>query len=265
MTSKDNRLAGTRVVVTRPVHLAERFHQLVTASGGQTISLPAINIEPRDREYVSKPLSGAATRRSFAIFISRNAVKYGHKFLPRLPANTQCLAIGARTANELALSGIPVAFHPPHGFTSEDLLEWPQLQALDDSQVFIFCGEGGRPHLADELKVRGAEVRRLEIYSRSTPDVTIDELKTKLLQRQPNVVTITSVETLRNFLSMADKLPNFNARALTLIAGSQRIAQAAVIAGFEQSPWLAADPSDDSMFKALLEWRLNETIDHEQR
>ncbi len=257
-------LAGTRVIVTRPAQLAKRFHELVAASGGQPISLPAIDIIPVDREYAPEQFSAAKTARIFAIFISRNAVALGSELLARLPAKTRCLAIGARTASELKQAGIAVAYHPPHGFTSEDLLAWPELQALDDTQVFIFCGEGGRPYLAAELSQRGASVTRLEVYRRSKPKITISELKAKLTGMQPNVVTATSVETLRNFLLMADKLPEFDARALVVIAGSRRIAEAAVAAGFRQDPWIAADPGDDSMFKALLEWRQNETLHHDQ-
>ena len=264
LTPKNSKLAGTRVVITRPAHLAERFNELVTASGGQAISLPAIDIVPVDRGYASELLPGANTRHTVAIFISRNAVEHGRKLVSQLPADTRCLAIGSRTASELEQAGIPVAFHPQQGFTSEDLLAWPELQALDDTRVFIFCGEGGRPHLADELTRRGAEVTRLEVYRRSTPQMTRTELAAKLLDTQPNVVTITSVETLRNFLLMADKLPDFDARALALIAGSGRIAEAAVAAGFKQDPWIAADPSDASMFKALLEWRQNEILHYEQ-
>ncbi len=260
MTTNDHHpLSGTTVLVTRPAHLAEHFCQLVADAGGRAVSLPAIDIVPTETPYADDAIPAARGDRKFAIFISRNAVDYGKALLSRLPDDTICLAVGSRTAAQLEEAGIDVAYHPDHGFTSEDLLEWPELLVLDDADVFIFCGEGGRSHLADELTARGANVTRLEVYRRCKPEIAIAELEEKLVEAHPDVVSVTSVETLRNFLAMTDRLPDFDARALPVIAGSPRIGEAVVEAGFRAEPWIAADPTDDAMFRALLEWRRNET------
>ncbi len=264
MKQTDTPLTGTRVLVTRPAHLAARFCELITNAGGEAVPLPAIDIVPLEVDYATETDMAANSMRKFAIFISRNAVDCGKQLLPELPQDTRCLAIGSRTAAHLEAEGIAVAFHPDHGFTSEDLLDWPELQALDDTQVFIFCGEGGRSHLADELTERGATVTRLEVYRRVKPDVAIAELEEKLLTKAPDVITVTSVETLRNFLGMADKLPAFDPFSLPVIAGSQRIGDAVMEAGFHAAPWIAADPTDDSMFKALLQWRRSEMTSDER-
>jgi len=219
---------------------------------------------PITPQYVDEGDAGAATGRKFAIFVSRNAVDYGTPLLEKLPRDLTCLAIGSRTADQLEKAGITVAFHPAHGFTSEDLLEWEELQALDDAQVFIFCGEGGRNRLAEELTDRGANVIRLEVYRRCKPELTLAELEEKLVKTPVDVVTVTSVETLNNFLSMAARLSDFDPYSLPVIAGSPRIGEAVVEAGFRARPWIAADPTDDSMFKALIEWRRSETADHDR-
>lgn len=255
MSEITGRLADTTVLITRPAHLAHHFIELVELAGGIPVSLPAIDIMPIAIDFDQELSQAEGSQEHLAIFISRNAVDYGSHLVAKMPSGTRVIAIGRRTAAQLQQTGIEVAYAPDHGFTSEDLLESPELQALDNTHVFIIGGEGGRNLLADELEDRGATVSRLSVYRRCRPDVAITELEEKLITQHPDAVTITSVETLRNYLELASKLTGFNAKTMPVIAGSKRIAEEVVDAGFTHEPWIAADPTDESMFKALVEWK----------
>jgi len=132
------------------------------------------------------------------------------------------------------------------------------MQSLVDTHVTLFRGKGGRTLLQNELARRGASVSCIDLYQRILPMYTQKTLYQCLIESTPRIVTITSVETLRNFLFITDKLPAFNARTLPVIAGSKRIGDAVRDAGFSVAPWIASDPTDESMMQALLQWKENE-------
>jgi uroporphyrinogen-III synthase len=252
-------LIDLKVLVTRPEDQAKAFCSLLANYGATAIPLPAIRILPLsiDPDMFTLP---AEKPRHYAVFISCNAVTQARPWLGKLPRGVRFVAIGRKTAKALQSLGINVDLVPREGFTSEALLALPELQKLDDAHFILFRGAGGREHLARTLTERGATVTSLALYQRVKPDIELTELENKLVTASPDVVTITSVETLRNFLAMTDKLPSFAARALPVIAGSKRIGTAVAEAGFGPTPVIANDPTDQSMLQALLRWKQQETL-----
>lgn len=249
-------LHGVHVLVTRPEAQSEPFARLLVTAGATSIMLPAIEIAPLpvDKNRFNFPDKG----KQLAIFISQNAVDHALDLFELLPDSTELLAIGNKTAQRMQSLGLNVSLVPHQGFTSEALLALPEMQSLADAHVTIFRGKGGRTLLSEELTKRGASVSCIDLYQRELPQYTPATLRHRLIDATPQVVTITSVETLRNFLTITDKLPPFNARDLPVIAGSSRIGAAVRETGFTAAPWIASDPTDESMLQALLQWKENE-------
>jgi len=142
-------------------------------------------------------------------------------------------------------------YQSPHqAMNSEALLAHPKLQTVSDEKIIIFRGQGGRTHLADVLRARGAHVDYCEVYQRQSPQQAV-VLNADFRHTQRRAVTaVHSVETLDNVCRFiaADDLIWLKQQAL-LVPG-QRVAEVASVAGF-QSIYVAENATHDSMIAAL--------------
>ncbi len=249
-------LAGIGVVVTRPAHQAGTLAEQISAAGGVPILFPVLEIiDPPDR----RPLLDIIDRLDefdLAIFISPNAVNKTMNLVNarrRWPSTLRTTAIGARSARELERHGVHVDLRPERRFDSEALLAETQLADMHEQNVVIFRGDGGREVLGDTLRERGARVVYANAYRRGRPDTDTGELFYHWSRGEVGAVLITSVEGLRNLYDMIGKLGQMWLRKTPLIVGGERIAKAARELGHAH-PVIAPDPSDETMFKALIDW-----------
>lgn len=168
-----------RVVITRPTAQAAPWAAQLAREGIASEQLPLIELLP-----VSDPAAARAIQNQVmdfdlyhkAIFVSRNAVRYAMEWLerywPQLPVGVSYFAVGATTAAELAHYGLAVrdlACAESGSMTSETLLEAEGLQQVAGEKIIIFRGQGGRGHMADVLRERGALVDYCELYQRQLP------------------------------------------------------------------------------------------------
>src|SRR4029079_11082017 len=93
---------------------------------------------------------------------------------------------------------------PQTTYDSEGLLALPALAELRGKRIAIFRGEGGRDHLADALRARGAHVDCIACYRRARPASGADGLAEALLQGRAHALTITSSEGLDNLRALVD-------------------------------------------------------------
>ncbi|HLD16849.1 MAG TPA: uroporphyrinogen-III synthase, partial [Coxiellaceae bacterium] len=117
-----------------------------------------------------------------------------------IPLSTICLAIGEGTADAMEKAGIPVAARPTL-FSSEGLLELPELQHVDQQSIAIITGENSRGLLKKALIQRGAKVKEYGVYRRQCPVVTPEQIK-QLIQTSIHAIIITSQESLSNLIHM---------------------------------------------------------------
>lgn len=247
-------LAGRRIVVTRPAAQAEPFCARLERSGATVFRFPVIEIRgPNDRQALLDLLANL-DRFDLAVFVSANAVEH---FVPLVlakgswPASLRIGAIGARTAQALAEQGTPAEIVPAQRFDSEALLAEPALQSVRGWRVVIVRGEGGRDHLADGLRARGAEVRYAEAYRRALPETDATPLGSELRAGRIDAVTVTSGESLRNLVAMISD-PDREALLKTpLVVGAERVAELARELGFRCPIVTAKDPTDAAMLEAL--------------
>jgi uroporphyrinogen-III synthase len=107
--------------------------------------------------------------------------------------------------------------------------------------------------LTQTLAQRGAEVVELALYVRGLPKVRSDEIEQMTRQNQIHLVTVTSIESLSNLQQLLGVEGQEWLKQTGLLAGSQRIADRARSEGFREI-LVASDPSDESMFDAVLQW-----------
>ena len=257
-------LAGLKVVVTRPAHQAETQCAQIEAAGGKAVRFPVLEIlEPTD----SKPLLELIDRLEdfdIAVFISPNAVRKAMNLIRsrrEFPESTKIAAIGRKSAQELKSFGRQADIYPNKRFDSEALLALPEMQAVAGKRVVIFRGDGGREVLADTLKARGAEVEYGNAYRRGRPDTDNGEILYLWSRNELDAILVTSAEGLRNLFDMVGKLGQMWLRNTQLVVGGESMLETSHELGFKVEPVVAADPSDEAMMAALLDWARNRNAD----
>lgn len=281
------------VVITRPQAQAETWAADLQTLGFASRRLPLLELrvvqdEARQRAIKNKILDFDLYQK--VIFVSQNAVDYGMAWLedywPQLPIGIDYFAVGATTAKKLANYGIAVtdlAISESGGMTSEDLLRAPQLQDVQGDKILIFRGLGGRGHLAETLRERGAWVDYCELYERLIPSEAQGQLQQLLAEAIGNepagtgvkerfILALHSGESLQNLLrltanlgenlnSPAQKTAQANALAqlqtLPLLVPSVRVAETARTAGFKHLI-TAENATDHAMTAALLNYTGNQ-------
>ena len=247
-------LAGVGVLVTRPQGLGEDLANIVRGLGGMAVTLPAMAIEPvRPGMSVLAEMSEAPPG-SLVIFISRNAVAWGARYLPQ--PRPRVAAIGPSTAKALAELGLTPDIRP-EGYTTENLLAQPGLSTLAGVKVYIVRGEGGREALAEGLAERGARVRYLEVYRRRPAPLSPERrAEVTALWREGGigVYTATSVEIFRNLGVILGPEGAPLLRGTPLVTASERVLQMAERSGHAAARLLADGPDDQSLAEAIVRW-----------
>lgn len=247
-------LNGARVLVTRPAHQADHLSGLISERGGVAVRLPTLEIARVDDAGKIKQKLAILDKFQWLVFVSANAVTMHHYYLDggRMPhaQQTRFAAIGAATAEAMALAGLPVDVVPEHGYSSEALLAMPQMQPIAGQAFLIVRGAGGREELADSLRSRGASVDYLDVYKRVIPAIDHSDVLSLLAQGRLDAITITSGEALQNLLIMLGENYHRLLFAIHLIVVSDRIRQMAADMGFKQIA-VAAGPSDAAILEAV--------------
>lgn len=262
------------VVITRPEAQAAPWAEQLRALGFGSarlnlLEISAVTEEDKIRAIKNKILDFDLYRK--VIFVSQNAVDYGMNWLedywPQLPMGIDYFAVGATTAKKLASYGLAVqdlAVSASGGMTSEDLLSAEHLQNVDGEKILIFRGCGGRGHLAEELRKRGAWVDYCELYERGLPVGAREQLLQLLAFTETTkaqvIVSLHSGESLQNLVTMLAQLSAAEQSAArawihskVLLVPSQRIVEAAQASGFKQII-CAENATDNAMTAALLDY-----------
>jgi len=248
-------LSQRTILITRPAAQAGRLIHLIETAGGRMISLPVIEIEAlagADRDYAARSLLAEA---EILIFISVNAVRCLFGLLTGaigLLADRSIYAVGGATGRILHEYGFQHVLQA-QGTGSEALLNLPGVQAdeIAGRAVVIVRGEGGRDLLRERLAARGARVSYLEVYRRRRPMVDDVLIKNIWCRNRPDAIVISSAEGLKNLIDMTqpeDRTALFNT---PLVAISERVSAHALAHGFQLTPRVASETSDEGLFAAI--------------
>ncbi len=257
--SRMRALDGVRVLVTRPRDQAEGLAQRIEQEGGEAIRFPVIEItEPRDTRAL-RSIIDRLDEFALAIFISPNAVNrviglIGAR-LEKFPEHLSVAGVGRGSAMALERLGIKNVIVPKDRFDSESLLALPALQQVANKRIVIFRGEGGRELLGDTLTQRGATVEYAECYRRTRPLADAAPLLERGVGGAIDIVSITSLDGLHNLLDMAGTAGRPWLLRTPVVVISERLAAACRESGFQQTPVLAREASDEAIVAAIKTWR----------
>lgn len=238
------------MLVTRPRTQAIELVNAIEAKGGTTYCFPVIEIVPHDDLDVRNS-ADALLPPDIVIFVSRNAVEFGIRFT----GGGKLAAIGPATAKAIVDAGRVVDIQSANGYDSEHLLAEPALQDVSGKRVRIIRGSVGRELLAEELLARGANVDYLSVYKRRLPAVgagVLADLEARWRHGQINVITIMSVQSLRN---LAELLPAWciaQLESTPLVTPAGRVLKEALDRFPGSRPILAPGPGADDMVQAII-------------
>ena len=236
------------ILVLRPEHQAASTIAALQHNNWQTMHFPTVDISDHpalDTTIVASQLADT----DWVFFISRNAVNYFFKHfdMERL-SGLNIAAVGNATADALQQAGISVTLKPAETFTSEALLDSPQLSNMKGKHVLIIRGNGGREHLAQSLAQRGAHVEYVEVYQRKVAEQDCQSLVAQW--PQVNIILATSNQLLDNLLLLCEKTIGAALFEKTLLVISERMVQHAHQLGFD-TVWLAPTASDEAVVETI--------------
>ena len=242
-------LTGVSVLFTRPQGQGDGLCAAIQARGGEVVRLPLVQIEP----FHQTPDGLTDVQFDRVIFVSPNAVRFGlERLANRLrTGHPELLAIGPATAELLSQSGYKDVVIPGQDSNSEELLKSPALRNLQNQNILIVRGRGGRELLAEGLCARGASVQYLEVYERHYPRDDPHDILVRWLGCETRVILLTSVGALTALgrrCRAADFQRVLSAPALVL---SRRIADACRESGWQAEVKICPPGDDASMLRCM--------------
>jgi uroporphyrinogen-III synthase len=245
-------LAGKGIVVTRPAHQAAELARLIKSRGGRPILFPAIEIRDVDDMGAFTRLVDRLDEFDFAIFVSPNSVERAMSLISarrNLPPRLQVATVGAASARALERYGVTGVIVPAGRQDSEGLLDLPAFSVVSFKRVAIFRGAGGREHLSETLRERGAVVEYAECYRRARPDLDIAPLLRAWTRNELHAVTVTSSEGLRNLIEMIGEPGRAQLLSTPLFVPHPRIAEAAHSMAVQKV--IVTGPGDEGLLTGL--------------
>lgn len=227
----------TTIILTRPQGQNEGLQKKLEALNFATRIFPLLQIEKISARALSQDCD-------FAIFTSSNAVKYFPQRI-KIPV----FAVGSGTQTALAKKNIVATI--PEQFSSEGLLDLPELQNIQNKKIAIICGENPRLLLAETLEQRGAQVETIFCYRRLLTDYTRAEIE-QICALDPVWIIVTSAESLANLLRIFTSHTDWLYRQQLFVSSLGLKAEVERL-GFQLPPMLAKNASDEAFVELLLD------------
>lgn len=204
------RMRGKTILNTRPLPQALSLAQSIENEGGHCIILPSLDIAP---VLVDKKILQQSEASDIWLFLSQYAVQYCKVDVALVKSKT-IIAIGKSTAMALAkmderastrlapTKNLSPILIPPE-FSSEGLLNIPELHNIQGKTITIFRGKSGRTLLDEKLQERGAIVHEVILYQRILSTWTKEEYAL-IKQNSIDLALGMSVDSLTYFFSQLE-------------------------------------------------------------
>lgn len=231
---------------TRPAHQAKGLTDLFQQAGFSVIECPALQIETQILR--TKP---NWHQQDVWVFVSRNAVSHFAKQLDsEQPQTADLVAVGAATAEAIALQGWQNTQPLPSSYDSEGMLALAVFKQPKGLKVGIVRGNGGRDVLAETLKQQGADVAFYEVYKR-VPAPICNQAWLSFKQVQHPVLFFSSNASLDAFINQRTANDQAWCQAQPFISFSQRIADYARQQGFVGRALVTANSTDQAVLDSF--------------
>ena len=242
-----------RALITRPRAKGELLARQIEAAGGFALCCPLVETSTGKEYHQVVDKLAKLHRNDYIIAISDNAVNYANQSLvaqqQHWPSQCNYIAVGPTTAACWQQHGVK-QIATPEQHDSEGMLTLLASTPLEQKNILILRGNGGRETLADELAKRAKNVTYCEVYQRAAPSYQYEELSNKWQQLGINSVIITSAEILTSLMRSLPSQALIWIRPLHFIVPSQRIA--AIAQSWKiHNVTIADGASNNSLFNAL--------------
>jgi len=229
-------LEGHKVLVCRPEPSASELCQVLNSVGATTCAFPCIEIQTINIEAQSKSIIYELDQYEKVVVVSQHAAKLlvalVDEVWPQIPAHQKWFGIGRKTTQILQEAGFDVVSHEKD-FSSEALLETPELTQVKGQKILIAKGKEGRSKLEQGLRDRGSRVQTIELYQRINPEYSKQQIEKSIIDFNASSIITLSAETLDNFHAMA-KSVNAVPENTRLLVPSQRVAKHARSLGYKK-------------------------------
>ena len=202
-TKDSQALAGRHIIITRPPDQAPELAAMLEAAGARVTALPAIGIEPLEEPQRLDAALAQLDTYDWVVLTSVNGVRaladrlaeIGRDWSAR--GRARIAVIGPATARALEAYGVtPDAM--PEEYVADRLPD--VLGNVAGQHILLARADIARRTLADELRVRGADVDEIAAYRTTVRQVDVEALSALLDGGSVDAITFTSASTVRGFL-----------------------------------------------------------------
>lgn len=212
------------VAITRPKDRASQALRIVEDLGGEAILAPTLDLQPVNTDSL-KELVSKKDSLDWIVFTSPTTIDSLNKFYPDFLKNLNCklAVIGNKTGKLAEENGLNVDLMPDD-FTAEGLIEEFTRQNITNQVIGIPRTASARSTLPDGLTELGNTVILAEAYKSLFPmdEASVNELISKLENKEIDAITFTSPLTVENFFRIGDdseKITELLNRILTVSIG----------------------------------------------
>lgn len=225
------------VLVTRPDERGRQLVDLLNQSGIVALHLPLFTFESgKDLENLPNKLL-QLNPGDYVFLVSKSAVDFSVKTLKETGfqwrEDLHYFTVGQRTAEYFSSQSERIIHYPISQENSEGVLALPPMQQLDEKQILILRGNGGREYLPEQAKQRGAVVDILECYRRE-PIIYHNEEQTSFCKRSGvDTLVVTSLEILHSLIEFVPESEQDWLKTCRLVTVSRRISDTAKQYGWQ--------------------------------
>jgi len=198
-------LFGRRIVVTRARAQAGQFADLLEAMGAEVIPFATIELLPAPPAALDAAIRRAAEF-DWVVFTSANGVRVFFDRMHTIGADVRdwhrarFAAIGPQTAKALQAYAVRVETTAEE-YRAEGLIAALAHTDMRGQRILLPRAAGARAVLPVQLRARGAQVEEVITYTSMLPAGDAEELRTRLLAGEADLVTFTSSSTVHNFVA----------------------------------------------------------------
>jgi uroporphyrinogen-III synthase len=202
------------LAITRKDSDAQEFAQLVSSEGGRTISLPVIDIKPKNPQVVEEFICNVNEKKhDYCLFVSSQAVKVLFDLARKIDRTREIIstlnsrtivAIGPKTRQSLINHGVAVKI-VPEKYSSEGLIDlFSKMDSVNGKKIIVPRSEAAKEFVLKALCDLGMSVDELFLYNIFTSkiDNIWNDFSLLLKQKKVDAIIFTSTSTVRSFFEI---------------------------------------------------------------